>query len=85
MKNVKIPELLLRQTIDVMERFDISDYGFDFQHDFDTALFALLKKQQSIDLRDAYAQIIFAEDEDARFNARMRYLKSKRRIAHSDF
>ena len=85
MKNVKIPELLMRQTIDILERFDISDYGFDFQHDFDTVLFAFLKKQQSMELREAYSQIINAEDEDARHAARIRYLKSKRDIADSDF
>ncbi|MCL2841517.1 MAG: hypothetical protein FWE05_12195 [Defluviitaleaceae bacterium] len=43
-ENVKIPELLLRQAIDVMKKFDTSDYGLEFQHDFDTVLFAFLKK-----------------------------------------
>ena len=85
MKNIKIPELLLRQAIDVMERFDISEYGLEFQHDFDTVLFTFLKKQQSMELREAYSQIINAEDDDARHVARMRYLKGKRDIVDSDF
>jgi len=38
-----------------------------------------------MELREAYLQIINAEDDDARHTARMRYLKSKRDIADSDF
>ena len=85
MKNVKIPLALLTQTIELLEKIDISEYGFSFQHDFDNVYFAFLKKQQAIELRDAYSQIIFAEDEDARFQARLRYLNNKRNIVDSDF
>ena len=85
MKNVKIPLALLTQTVELLEKIDVSDHDYTFQHDFDNVYFAFLKKQQSIELRDAYSQIIFAEDEDARFQARMRYLKNKRNIMEPDF
>jgi len=80
MKNVKIPELLFRQTIDLLERFDISEYGLEFQHDFDIVFFAFLKKRQSMELREAYSQIILAEDDEARARARLQYLKNKREL-----
>jgi phosphotransacetylase len=40
--------------------------------------YALLKKRQSLELRDAYAKIVFAENEDERHTARMHYLQQKR-------
>ena len=85
MKNVKIPEPLFRQAIDVLNRIDTSDFDYVFQSDFDSVLFAFLKKQQSLELREAYAHIIYAEDEDARFNARIQYLKQRRVVDSSDF
>ena len=76
--NVKIPLPLLSQTLDLLENWDLSGYDQSIQRDFDTVYFALLKKRQSLELRDAYARIIFAKDDDARFDARMRYLQQKR-------
>jgi hypothetical protein len=42
--------------------------------------FALLKKKQTIELREAYAAILDAEDDESRHDARMRYLMRKRDI-----
>lgn len=39
-----------------------------------------MKKRQNLELRDAYAEIVFAKDEDARHAARMHYLQQKRAI-----
>ncbi len=76
--NVKIPLPLLVSAIDLLESWDLSGYDESIQCDFDAVYFALLKKRQSHELRDAYAKIVFAKDEDARFAARMNYLQQKR-------
>ena len=77
-KNVKIPLPLLARTIDLLEQLDVSNYDYAIQYDFDCVYMAFLKKRQSLELREAYSKIIFAEDEDTRFEARMRYLQQKR-------
>ena len=80
-RNVKIPMSLLSQTIDLLEHWDLDGYDPAILCDYDAVYMAFLKKRQSLDLRDAYSKIIFAQDEDARFEARMRYLQQKRDIA----
>jgi hypothetical protein len=76
--NVKIPLPLLRQTIELLECWDVSASDTVFQHDFDNVYFALLKKRESLELRHAYAKIIYAKNEEARHAARMHYLAQKR-------
>jgi hypothetical protein len=76
--NVKIPLPLLKQTIDLLDYWDMSDYDPAIRNDFDNVYFALVKKRESLELRDAYAKIIYAENEEARHAARMRYLTQKR-------
>ena len=68
----------MSQTLALLEHLDMSDYDPAIQYDYDNVYMAFLKKRQSIELREAYAQIIFADDENARFDARMRYLQNKR-------
>ena len=80
-RNVKIPLSLLSQTIVLLEHWDLDGYEPAILCDYDIVYMAFLKKRQSLDLRDAYSKIIFAQDEDARFEARMRYLQQKRDIA----
>jgi len=82
-KDVKIPLALLSQTIALLGHWNVRAYDPAIQYDYDNVYMALLKKQQSLELRQAYAKIIFAENEDARFQARMRYLQQKR--ANDDF
>ena len=77
-KNVKISLPLLSQTISLLDCWDISMCDPAIQYDYDTVYMALLKKRQSIELRQDYANIIFAEDDEARFSARMNYLRRKR-------
>ena len=52
----------------------MSDYEPAIQYDYDNVYLAFIKKRQSLELMDTYAKIISAEDENARFEARMRYL-----------
>jgi hypothetical protein len=76
--NVKIPLPLLSQTISLLEHLDVSGYDSAIRFDFDNVYMAFLKKRDSLELREAYSKIVFAESESARFEARMRYLKQKR-------
>jgi hypothetical protein len=77
-KNVMIPQELFLQTINLLETWDISQYDLSTRYDYDNVLFALLKKRQSMELREAYAKVIYAPDENARHDARVRYLQQKR-------
>jgi len=83
-ENVKIPLSLLSRTIDLLENWNLADYDPSVQCDYDGVYFALLKKRQTLELRDAYAKIVYAENEDARHNARMNYLQQKRYL-NDDF
>jgi hypothetical protein len=77
-KNVKLPVELFSRIIDLLDYIDLSGYDQAIQIDCDNIMLALIKKKQSLELREAYAKIVFAEDEDARHDARMRYLRQKR-------
>ena len=77
-RNVKIPLSLLSQTIDLLEHWNLDGYDPAILCDYDIVYMAFLKKRRSLDLRETYSKIIFAEDEDVRFQARMRYLQQKR-------
>ena len=70
-QNVKIPLSLLLRTIHLMEHLEVFGYDLAIQHDYHDVYAAFLKKRQDLELRKSYAKIIFAEDEDARFNARV--------------
>jgi hypothetical protein len=77
-KDVKIPMALLSQTIALLEHWNVRTYDPAIQYDYVNVYMAFLKKRQSLELREAYAKIIFAENEDARFEARKRYIQQKR-------
>ena len=76
-KTVQIPVTLFFETIDLLERIDT--------HMAQPALFApqqyilsaFLKKRQRLQLRSAYSEIIFAGNDDERWQARMEYLQKK--------
>jgi len=82
--NVKIPLPLLTQTIDLLENWNLANYDPSVQYDYDRVYHAFLKKRQSLDLREAYARILLADNEDSRQTARMNYLQQKRRL-NEDF
>jgi len=79
--NVMIPLSLLSQTITLLEHWNLDGYDPAVLCDYDTVYMAFLKKRQSLELREAYSKIIFAQDDNARFEARMRYLQQKRDFA----
>jgi len=77
-KNITIPYSLLSHTIMLLECCDITVFDPIARQDYDDVLFALTKKKQSVELRDAYAKIIYAENDDVKHMARMNYLQQKR-------
>ena len=77
-KSVLIPLPLLSKAIDLLEHWNLDGYDPAVLCDYDDVYMAFLNKRRSLELRDAYSKILFAQDEDARFQARMRYLQQKR-------
>jgi len=79
-KNITIPLSLFNRIIELLEYWNFPGYEPAIRQDYDEILFALIKKKQTIELREAYQKIIYAESDDARFRARMNYLQQKRAI-----
>ena len=84
-KNITIPYALFLKIISLLDSWDISDYSPSSLEDYFDVLCALQKKQQSIELRNAYSQIINAESPEQRHDARMQYLLEKRNPYSNSF
>jgi predicted mannosyl-3-phosphoglycerate phosphatase (HAD superfamily) len=81
--NVKISLDLFNQTLDLLDNLNphtVSNCDKAVISDYEAVLSAFHKKRAALDLRQAYSDIVFAKDEEQRFNARMRYLRQKRQI-----
>jgi len=76
-QNVKLPVDLLTAIIRVLLQIDTCTYDEAFRVEYDAILQGLQKKLSSIELRDAYSKIVFAIDDNSRFNARIQYLQKK--------
>ena len=77
-KTVQIPLTLFFQTIDFLENLDLrmpQPALFGYHR---VILSAYLVKKQRMDLRKSYSDIIFADNDDERREARMEYLQKKR-------
>ena len=79
-ENVLIPLSLLDRLIDLLEYWNIREYDPCICDDYYDILAALQVKKQKLELRDAYAKIIQADNPDDQHDARMRYLQLKRWI-----
>ena len=77
-KNITIPYALFLKIMTLLDSWDLSDYSQHTVEDYFDVLCALQKKQLSIELRNAYAQIINADSPEERHDARMTYLLEKR-------
>ena len=77
-ENVKIPLPILIRTIELLENLDVGGYDASVQCDYDAVYFSLLKKRRDVELRETYAKIVYAKDEQTRHEARMYYLQRKR-------
>jgi hypothetical protein len=76
-KNVTIPSELFYRIIDLLEDWDIYEYSRPTQEQYCDVMHALATKKQSLELREAYARIVYADNEDERHEARIRYLRDK--------
>ena len=77
-KNIRIPLSLFNRILEMLEYWDVPEYASHFRQDYEAVLSALRKKKQAMELRDTYAKIINADDDDTRHDARMQYLQQKR-------
>jgi hypothetical protein len=81
-KNVLIPVGRVRQIVELLEYWDVTGYDrviLDYHYCILQELGAKLKK---LELREAYASIIHANNDDARHAARIEYLWQKNQIAN---
>jgi len=81
--NVKIPVILLLETINLLESIDFDAYDYATKEDLEHILFSLRKKKEALALREAYSKIVYAKDDDSRHSARMQYLQQKRELNES--
>jgi len=72
-KNVLIPLSLLNCIIEFLIELDLSEYH-ELRYEYCEILWVLNLKKQRIGLRQSYAKILEAVDDDDRDDARMRYL-----------
>ena len=80
-RNVLLPLSLVDRIIQLLGYWDVSEYDVVIQFEYDDILRALNMKNQKRELRDVYAKMIHADNEDDRFNARIRYLQQKNNLA----
>jgi hypothetical protein len=76
-KNVLIPISLLKQIIDLLAYWDISMCDLAIRDDYACILQMLNMKMQKLEIRDAYAKIIAADNQESRHDARIEYLFHK--------
>jgi len=76
-KKVQIPLETFHQIISFMECCDISDCEPGFQKLYRDIFSVLIEKQSSLELRDAYAKVVFANDGKQRKQACTAYLEQK--------
>ena len=76
-KNVMIPLSLMNRIIDLLGYWYVSKYDVTIQLEHYDTLRALKCKKYRLGLRDGYAKIIRAKDDDTRDEARINYLQQK--------
>jgi len=80
MGNVMIPLQLLKRVVELLEYWNLSMYDRAIRDEYGDILWLLKVKLQKIELRDAYAKIVRADDEDDRNDARIEYLRQRCQI-----
>ena len=84
-KSVLIPVPLVKRIIELLGYWDISKYDRAIRDDYGDIVQSLDAKMRKLELRDAYAKIISAGNEDSRNDARIEYLWQKARLYDSDY
>ena len=82
-KNVLIPLTLLERIVELLNYWDTSNYDRAVRDDYDNVIMDINVKMQKLQLREAYSNIINANNEDARHDARIEYLWQKRQISNA--
>ena len=75
--HVKIRLGLFNQTIDLLESFDPKEFDPLLACCHKYVLLSLLEKRDRLNLRKSYSKMVYANDEEERFDARMKYLYEK--------
>ena len=79
-KNIQIPYLTFKQLLELLEQFNLLNYPEIRESDLKPLLEALRAKQQSIDTREAYFELIRANasgDEELQHETKIGYLKKR--------
>jgi hypothetical protein len=76
-KNVQIPMRLFDDIFEFISYLEFSSYKFPYMFDLHEMYLRLYEKQHSINLRNSYANIIYAKDEKKRLTARDIYVNLK--------
>ena len=79
-KNIKIPISMFNQIAYVLQRIDISDCGDDIQSKLEIILQFFYSKKAAMELRNTYAGIVYADDDDARAAAKSKYIEQKKAL-----
>ena len=82
-KKVLIPRDTFQDLLDLLDwiiETDIQLCNLAMEDRLLTSLYVLREKEEKAQLRKAYANVIFARNENARHDARMKYLSQKRSI-----
>ena len=80
-KNVLMPVSVMTQIVHLLYNIDMSSYDVILQAEYYIILNFFTKKQHTLDLRRAYADLIQVQDcDDARHEARVRYYQEKYKI-----
>ena len=79
-KNVLIPIPLVKQIIELLEYWDVTDYDRVIRDGYRDILRELNLKMQKLEVHNAYTKIIAARNEDEIHDARMAYLWQKARL-----
>ena len=76
-KKVQIPLELFKKIIAFVDCCDTTDCDSELQKLYNDVMSGLTAKQESIELREAYAKVVFADGENQRKQARIAYLERK--------
>jgi len=76
-KNVMIPLALMNRIIELLGYWDLSNYDAVIELEHFEVLRALNIKKRRLELRDDYAKIIRAGNQDDRDDARIQYLQNR--------
>jgi len=77
-KNVQIPLELFKNIIEFVDCCDTAGCDPELQKLYNDVISGLTAKQKSIELRDAYAKVVFADGDNQREQAKIAYIEQKK-------